>query len=298
MLDRQDAQASTSRRREPGAAWAKAALLLAAAVLALSMSWVLRVTLRRADELERIREQQVAINGLHMRQRELAESILTETDWDDAVANLDLAWNRTWAQENMVQWEPYFQSIRIYDGADRLAFDYGRDLPASAGRELAWIDAELIGRVRARERARGPFAPRSGPSATVISTPIQETAAARVGGRLYLFTASLVQPDFGRALPHPRAPVVMAAAEVDSALLHSLSEPLLLPGLVLQPANAVLAPGFARVPVRDAQGAVAAWPGRTGRGHCRRRAASRTGIREHGRPDLGHPGVRWADLAG
>jgi len=93
----------------------------------------------------------------------------------------------------------------------------------------------------------------------VISQPIEESTAALVGGRLYLFTASLVQPDFGARLPHVRAPVVIAAREMDASYLRAMSEGLLLGDLALQPPGARLTPGFARIPVKDAEGRVQAF---------------------------------------
>ena len=83
------ALAPTSAENQRSAARVRATLVVTAVALALSMAWVLQVTLRQADAIARAREQQLAINGLRVRQLQLQDKLSTETLWDDAVANLD-----------------------------------------------------------------------------------------------------------------------------------------------------------------------------------------------------------------
>lgn len=237
----------------------KAAILISAAILGLSAALVLQLSLRHADGLSRTREIKLARNGLRMRQLALFGPLSTETVWDDAVANLDLNWNQAWAQANMVQWETTtFQVIRIYDGANHVRLRFGPHLGPKDEPTLARIDAALVGAIRRRERARGPFVALQAPSRTVISKPIEEGTAAEIDGRLYLFVASLVQPDFGSKMPHAQAPVVIAGQEVDGQFLRQFSDEFLLKDLTLRLPGEPLRPGFARIPVRNAQGEIQA----------------------------------------
>ena len=63
----------------------------------------------------------------------------------------------------------------------------------------------------------------------ILIPPIQSNTVARIGGRVFVVTATLVQPDFGKTQPKgPRAPITLAAKPIDAAMLKTFADRYLL----------------------------------------------------------------------
>jgi signal transduction histidine kinase/ActR/RegA family two-component response regulator len=234
------------------------------------------------DGISRRYEEAQLRNGLRARIAELQAAVVPQADWDDAVANLGNRYDAAWAQANV---GAYFSQNsgfeRAYvvgaDDAPLFAMVGGETVAAARFTEVRAAAAPLIARVRAAEARRGPFAPRRSPSAQMISQPIQASTAAMVAGSPHILTATLVQPDFGAALPEgPRAPVVITAEAVDGAFRDKLAERYELASAQLHRAGAAAAPDLARLEIRDdAQRtlAVLTWRARTPGADLMRQAA-------------------------
>jgi signal transduction histidine kinase len=112
--------------------------------------------------------------------------------------------------------------------------------------------APLIAKVRSRERARGQFrAPFH--SAGDISPPIQEGGIFRTRAGTFVMVASLVQPDFGKALPRSgRAPILLVCEKIDGTLLRVLGERLAIPDLRVASVSSAM-----DTPIMDSNGRMA-----------------------------------------
>lgn len=183
--------------------------------------------------------------------------------WDEAVRRLDNHYDDAWARENIAAYlveEGGFEQVFVLDGEDRvrLAQQGHQDLaPAEAARRARAL-APLLAALRARERASPPA---KGPSrhGGMVSDAVQVSAPAQLDDGIYLVTASLVHPDFGKALiRHARAPVIVAAMRLDGSALNAFGDRFLLVGLHLHHANTIDQPGDGHLPLVDAGGRVVA----------------------------------------
>ena len=192
----------------------------------------------RVDASARSREESLVANGLQSRIAELEQGVVPQTDWDDAVTNLDNKYSTTWAQANIGQFLTQtagFELVAVLSEANAPRFGVERDVEIGAPRVAIYAGAAsaLLTRVRALERERGPF--KTGPSKSMISAPIQASAVKEIDGRVYVLTATLVQPDFGTALPRGAlAPIVITGEEVDATFLTKLSDRFLLKSLAFR----------------------------------------------------------------
>lgn len=212
----------------------------------------------RVDITSCQREEALVGNGLQARVSELEQAVVPQANWDDAVANLDRRFNIEWARANVGQFLTQtagFELAAVLDAHDRPVF--GLERGEAKGREgvapYAAAATPMIADVRAMEARRGPF--RKAPASKVmISQPIQASAVKEVGGRVYVLTATLVQPDFGTARPHARAPIMLTGEEVDSAFLDKLSGRFLLKSLSLHRGAEAAPPNQAKARLADETG--------------------------------------------
>ena len=189
----------------------------------------------RADLEARAREEQLVTHGVQGWVRDQESRIAGQVDWDDALQNLGVKFDPIWASANVGQF--FFNSLKleqavVLNGEDTpiYAMDKGRDTNLQVYNRFAGDIRPLIDRVRAQEAIRRlPKA--QAPFGKIVSAPIQETAIALLDGRPIMVTVSLVQPDFGRVTLAGRAPIVVAAEDLDASFIHGFSDRFQLKGL-------------------------------------------------------------------
>ncbi len=213
------------------------------------------VAVRAFNSSSAIREQILVENGIHHRIEEVAQMVAPQILWDDAVQHLDNKYDAQWAADNIGKY------LNQTDRIDQSFVIDANDLPVYAAKGAATIpvvdehilggDADhLVADVRAREKARGPIKP--GAPNTMVAAAIQASAVKEVDGKLSIVTVSLVQPDFGKAMPlGARAPMVITVMPIDRTFLQGFAQRFMLDGLhTLGPADEV-PPGEVGIPVRD-----------------------------------------------
>lgn len=181
------------------------------------------------------REQVLARNGIVQRVEEVAKMVVPQVMWDDAVKNLDIRYDAAWADANigafLLQTDG-FDSTFVVKPDGTLLFASSDGKVAGAGRyaTVSKLAAPMIASVRRQERARGPFT--ASGNGKLIAKPIQDSALEAIDGKLAIITATLVQPDFGTALPSgAQAPVVVTVMAVDAEFLKMFADRYLLNGL-------------------------------------------------------------------
>lgn len=214
---------------------------------------------KAVDRIARQWEEAQLEHGLANRLTEVEAALVPQVDWDDAVRHLDNRFNADWARNNIGVYLTQVSrasDVYILDASDRTVFAMrsGAAVDTAGDRPLAQAFAPLIAEIRRREAERGPFADVR-PSETVIAKPIQRTIFAPYDGAAWAFTASLVQPDFGTALPKgPRAPIVITGRPVGSSTAANLGDRYRVEDSRLTPVGQPARPGEAVVYVRDASG--------------------------------------------
>ncbi len=205
-----------------------------------------------------IREQILAVNGIDQRIDEVAHMVVPQVDWDEAVAKLDVAFDPKWAADNigkfLYQTDGFDRSF-VLDASDRpiSAAEQGSAAPLASYNGFAPLVGSVIAKVRGLELARPPFP--AVPSGTMVSHPIQASVLKTVGGRIAILTATLVQPDFGRALPRgARSPIVITEMIVDPAFLELFSRRFLLEHLHVRMPGEHHVAGESEIATRDDQG--------------------------------------------
>ena len=240
--------------------------LVLLAVVAMAVFLVSLVTFaRQMDASAREREELLVQQGVTSGIVELEGRVFANINWDEAVANLDRRVDANWADANVTsffrQVAP-FQHIFVLSADDRAVYASkdGHRAELANYQPFAASAEPLISEVRAREQQRGAIhlGP-AGPSDQTVSKPIQATQAMVVEGRLYLVTANLIQPDFGRVLPSEQAPIVVTALPWRYGTL-SLSQRFLLPDLRVGPISRP-PPGEARInmPIAGREPMILGW---------------------------------------
>ncbi|HCF24650.1 MULTISPECIES: EAL domain-containing protein [unclassified Novosphingobium] len=220
----------------------------------------------RFDATANAREQHMVQHGFQRQIEELDKVVATQVGWDDAIKMLDHRQDGNWADFNIGNYLYTFNGFThafVVDGAEQVFY-------ASFNGERAGLEtyapfaasaASLLPQIRKAELLRPPLRRRPGKNNLLIP-PIQANTYARVGGRTYIVTATLVQPDFGVYLPKgPRAPVTIAAIPLDQAFLTTFGQRYLLDDLSLAPPGAALSPtGSLALPdTRGASAGVLKW---------------------------------------
>jgi diguanylate cyclase (GGDEF)-like protein len=237
--------------------WPSAALVAIALIIFVLGASAL---LRQFDRVANVRETSVMSNGLAQRLNEVSQMVVPQTVWDDAVANLDVKYNPVWAAANigkyLNQTNGFDQSF-ILDRADRPVFAAEESSVRGARmfEPFRKIAQPLVASVRRQEARRGPLV-RSA-EGNMLAKPIQASSLARIGDRFTIVTATLVQPDFGKALPlGPRSPIVLTAMTLDQRFLDALERRFLVTDLHLLVGQRNSFPDQNFVLVRDAHGRV------------------------------------------
>lgn len=237
-------------------------LAVIAGVTILVMTLGIHFAVRAFDRQSELREQMLARNGITLRVQEVAQMIVPQTDWDDAVRFLDQKFDLAWAETNVGKYfyqTTGFDRSFVLDAADRPLFAAinGEATALTSYQSIAPLAAPLVRSVRAQEARRGPFT--GGPSKTMISRPIQASALKIVGGHMAIMTATLVQPDFGTALPGGgRSPVVVTTMAVGPEFLDLFSKRFLFDGVHVRKLDEKPVPGETEIPATDERGAVIA----------------------------------------
>lgn len=192
----------------------------------------------RFDSVARLHDEQLVANGLKVKDAALRSCVSPNTVWDDAVAHLDVRYDPEWAASNLGQYLSTTcdaSDVYVIDG-DGKVLGAWRNGEQAERRNLILIRPtvdQLINQIRLRESARGKIR-LTAPSETMIARPIDETAMIQAGGNPVLVSASLVQPDFGTALPRgDSSPIVVAVQPVDRDFLAWIGKHYLLQDLKL-----------------------------------------------------------------
>ncbi|RZJ75661.1 MAG: bifunctional diguanylate cyclase/phosphodiesterase, partial [Brevundimonas sp.] len=208
------------------------------------------------DRGARQREELLVHNGIETRMDELESAAAAELIWDDAVKHLDNRYDAKWAQDNVGEYfssNAHIERAFVIDKAGAAVFAMADGETVSPARYDAFAKptAPLIAKVKAAEAARGRFKA-AGRAKEMISKPIQASDLVMAGGAPFIVTATLVQPDYGEALPSgDRAPVVVTADAIDHGFLAVLSKRFLLTDARL---GGKTAPGQASIVLRNARG--------------------------------------------
>lgn len=234
-------------------------LAIIACITLLVLTMAVHFSVRSFDSASEAREKILAQNGISQRVAEVAQVLVPQTDWDDAVRNLDNHFSQDWAEANIGKFlyqTNGFNRIFVLDAGEVPLFSAinGIATEPSAYRPLAQQAKGLIANVRAQEARRGTLiASRAG--SAMISRPIQASALRSVNGQLCVMTATLVQPDFGTALPKTaHAPIVLTTMPINEKFLTLFSHRFLLKNLHVLPAGAAIPSEAAGIPVKDESG--------------------------------------------
>ncbi len=238
-------------------------LAVIASLVILSLITCVHFGVRALNQQSAAREQQLVRNGLALRVEEVANQIVPQTDWDDAVRHLDRNYDGTWAGSNINEFLNHtfgFDGAYVIDAYDRPVFAAidGEITAASEYHHVGGHDQDLVGSIRKQEALRGPF--RKNPGPDIISRPIQASSLKVIDGRLNVLTATLVQPDFGTVLPSgPRSPVVITQMYVDAPFLAQFSRRFLLDKVHIRLPSQPARQGQIEIPVGDEHGKLQAY---------------------------------------
>ncbi len=238
-------------------------LAIIASLIILTLTTGVHISVRAFDRESVVREQALAKNGIEQRIEEVALMVVPQADWDDAVSNLDNKYDPAWAEANIGKylWTTNgFDRAFVLDADDRPIFagHEGGGAPLQDYDQFSGVAPGLIKAVREREAKRGPI--KGGPSRNMISQPIQANTLSYVRGELVIVTATLVQPDFGTALPKgARSPIVLTSMVIDAPFLQLFSKRFLLDGVAIRLPSQTPTPGMAEIPAKDESGKTLAY---------------------------------------
>ncbi len=224
---------------------------------------VLFMIAARVDRDALLHEQALVQRGVEAKTNDIERTITPQVVWDEAVQHLDNRFDPGWARENVGAYllgQAGFDLIFIVDRDDRPVFseEVGQQMSTAYYDRHAPVFAPLLAKVRATEAGLArPTGPRS--DGGLVSRSRQVSSVEDIDGEPYLITASLVQPDFGKALiRHGRAPVVITALKLDALFLENFSTRFLLAGVHLHSGDATAQSGDAHVALRSLKGKVIA----------------------------------------
>jgi len=224
-------------RRESGLGLlAPLACLAVGAMLVFILSLV--IWAREVDVTARMREEALLRDGVIARMAEIEAVTFPETNWDDAVENLDNRFDPEWARTNLTEYlqlSAPFEELFVLNAEDRPIYASRGEAAAPTADFARFRGVQgLVADVREAESRRGPLsAPPPGARPHMLTRPIQASGFLVKGSSVSLVTVSLVQPDFGASLPKgPRAPVVVTVLPVQGRFLTLLRERFQLSALV------------------------------------------------------------------
>ena len=237
-------------------------LAVIAALTLLVMTMGIHFAVRAFDKASEQREQTLAQNGITLRIQEVAQMIVPQADWDDAVRYLDNKFDEAWADANIGKYLNQtngFDRSFVLDAADRPIFASinGERTALTSFDRIAPLAAPLVRSVREQEARRGPI--KAVQTSGMISRPIQANALKILGGKMAIMTATLVQPDFGTAMPKgPRSPVVVTTMAVGPEFLELFSKRFLFDGVHVRALDQRPIAGETEIAAKDGDGRVIA----------------------------------------
>jgi signal transduction histidine kinase/sensor domain CHASE-containing protein len=210
-------------------ALATAVLLGSLVAAGLGVRWASQ----RVDQLASQVQQSQVLGTLDQYRDRLRSAAASELQWDEAVLQLDLAFDPAWADNSLAQWMLESQGIEhvvVYgeDDQPRYAAIDGERTDAAAVAAACPAGA-AIEALRREEAARGTVRRPSRRFDTLLTQPIDHVDFALCDGRPVIRVATLVQPDFGRHLPDgARAPVVVMSKDLDAEVAERIAGSLML----------------------------------------------------------------------
>lgn len=241
-------------RKERDLFWALAAMGVTA-IAALTMG--LFNFAANSDDAARQREEAVIANGISARIREIQHQVTPNAVWDDAVRNLDNRFDADWAHDNVGQFYRStgdFAFTMVLDADDHLLYAMrdGSDVAPDVSWAERDVAAPLIRDVREHEAENEMHS-------DALANAVQSSAIEWVDDRLFIITATLVQPDFGHAqLVHDRAPIILTGRELDLPFMAMFEERYLLSNLHVHDGDSSFEPSEAHTVLRNRAGAAIA----------------------------------------
>lgn len=241
-------------RKERDLFWALAAMGVTAIA---ALTFGLLQFASNSDENAREREETVIANGVSGRVHEIEHQVIPNAVWDDAVRNLDNRFDAAWAHDNIGQFYRStgdFAFTMVLDTDNQLLYAMRDGVDASSS--ISWAERDiaepLIENVRAREASNQVHH-------DTLAHAVQASSINWVDSRLFIITATLVQPDFGHfQITHMRAPIVLTGRELDEAFLTAFAQRYLLSNLHVHEGDSRVEAGEAHAQLRDRSGAVIA----------------------------------------
>jgi diguanylate cyclase (GGDEF)-like protein len=229
---------------------------------------LLSLFLIREFDIEAAEREQVMVDhGFRQQRAEMSSLVSAQIVWDEAVQNLDLSFNREWADFNFGDYFYTYNDFThgfIIDGEGKIAYAAldGKPVSPQSYAPFAPKVAKLVSEVRKLEAKRGPLRRRSSEEGN-LTEPINASGTVRVSGKVYVINAGLVQPDLGKVLPRgPRAAMTVLARPIDQTMLSGFADRYLLSGLELVERPSVVQAGKVFAVLLDPDGktaAVLAW---------------------------------------
>ncbi len=198
--------------------------IIALAAMAL-LAATLVVGAHVVDLKVRQHEEHLVRRGLDGQLKEVELSLSAQTMWDEAVVRLDNRFDRKWAQQHIAAY--LHQSIGTWDymvvdsdGRPVWADHDVTPMPKGDWAAFRQQAGPIIARIRKQEQQRGPtvLILQTAAAKIPISKPIVASALELRNGRPYIWIASLVQSDFGAALPRKAtSAIVVGGGELTPA---------------------------------------------------------------------------------
>ena len=201
-------------------------ILIALAALAVLML-VTFILISEFNQVTLDLQKRSAVQGYQNRFSEYANAVEPRVAWDEAVKHADNRVDLDWIDKNLaghLYATSSIQKLFVIGDADKplYAADHGRRAPLDSFTPFATAVRDVLPGIRAREALRPPIN-RHPHNWALAAQPIQAANIAMSNGRVYIVIASLVQPDFGGAMPHaPRSPVVVAALPITPTMLSRM----------------------------------------------------------------------------
>lgn len=236
--------------------------VVVSAIAILALTGVIVSTARRIDINSRQHAERLVANGMVIKDAALRSCVHPNAVWDEAVRHLENRYDAGWADANVGQFMAETCGLLetyVLDQQDKPvgAWVDGAAVTPVLRRPLVAAVQNLVGDLRRQEATRGVFL-KPNTNGPIISRAIDRSAYLATPDGLVLVTASLIQPDFGTALPlHSRAPVVIGVMQLNQEFTNWLGRHYLLQELKLQrlplgePGNQ-----HASVDIKDGTGAV------------------------------------------
>lgn len=212
------------------------------------------------DRITEARETRLMTRALDRRLVRMNEDVTSASIWTDAYEAVARRYDPKWTQVNF---GAYFHDYLhhdltvVFDAQDRPIYAAlaGKGAPTAQVDDFVRAARPLLAATRARAAAKIA----RHPGGLGFDRHGAMEAAIRVGGRVYLVSASTVvpEPEYTKPPLETPDPVVMSAAEMNSGFLHTLAEDYGLRAVRLSPSTAA-ADDALSVPVRGVDGAALA----------------------------------------